>query len=63
MAATTTESIEPLAAIGRLDYAGYEDEYHCTATLTGKTTVPPGRAALLHVQGNSGVPGVSRWAP
>ena len=33
MAATTTETIAPLAAVGRLDYAGFEDEYHCTATL------------------------------
>ena len=31
--ATTTETIAPLAAIGRLDYAGHEDGYHCTATL------------------------------
>lgn len=31
--ATTTETIAPLAAIGRLDFAGHEDAYHCTATL------------------------------
>lgn len=31
--ATTTETIEPLAAVGRLDYAGHEERFHCTATL------------------------------
>lgn len=39
MAPTTTERIEPLAAIGRLDFAGFEDDFHCTATL-----IAPGRA-------------------
>lgn len=33
--ATTTETIEPLPAIGRLDFAGHEDRFHCTATLVG----------------------------
>jgi V8-like Glu-specific endopeptidase len=35
-AATTTETIEPLPAIGRLDHAGHEDRYHCTATLIAR---------------------------
>ncbi|MEK9660536.1 MAG: trypsin-like peptidase domain-containing protein [Alphaproteobacteria bacterium] len=35
MAPTTTETIQPLAAIGRLDFAGYEDRFHCTAALIG----------------------------
>lgn len=33
MAPTTTETIQPLAAVGRLDFAGHEDRFHCTAAL------------------------------
>lgn len=33
MAPTTTETIQPLAAIGRLDFSGFEDRFHCTAVL------------------------------
>jgi protease YdgD len=37
LAATTTERIAPLAAVGRLDVTGHPDQIHCTATLIAPT--------------------------
>lgn len=77
VAATTTESIEPLAAIGRLDYEGHEDKYHCTATLIAPNVAvtaahcmePPATVANAYFQPGFAIArgrerlGLSAWRP